>query len=148
MCVNVFTLLYSFIGYHNDEKLNIGFAVTMLGMKTVEQLTEAKLVKEVMHFLEIKGSLPCSQYPFTGPDSGPNKSSPHLHVLFLGPSFILFLYLQQLLPSGLIHSFFMNVALYTFLLLPIHAILYILNSTNIPLSNTFKRSGVTLQKLA
>jgi hypothetical protein len=75
MCVNVFTLLYSFSGYHNDEKLNIEFAITMLGVKTVEQLTEAKLVKEVMHFLELKGSLPYSQYPFTGPDSEPNKSS-------------------------------------------------------------------------
>ena len=106
MCVNVFSLLFSFTGYHNDVKLNIDFAVTMLGMKSVEQLTEAKLVKEVMYFLEIKGSLPCSQYPFTGPDSRPNKSSPQLRILFLGSSFILFLYLQQLLPSGLIHSFF------------------------------------------
>jgi len=51
-----------FIGYHNDEKLKIDFAATMLGMKNVEQLTEAKLVKEVRHFMELKGSLPCTQY--------------------------------------------------------------------------------------
>jgi hypothetical protein len=120
----------------------------MLGMKTVEQLTEAKLVREVLHFLELKVSLPCSQYPFTGPDSGPNKSSPHLQILLLGPSFMLFLYLQQLLPRGLIHLLCMNVALYTFLLLPMHAILRILNSTNIPLSNAFKRSGVIPQNFA
>ena len=102
-----------------------------------------------MHFMELKCSLPCTQHPFTVPDSVPNKSSPHLHILFLGPSFILFLYLQQLLSSGLIHSFFMNVALYTILLLPMHAILLVvLNSTNIPLSNTFKRSGVTPKKFA
>ena len=137
-------MLYSFLDYHNDEKLNIDFSATMLGMKNVEQLTEAKLVKEVRHFMELKGSLPCTHYP----DSGPNKSSPHL-ILLLGPNFALFLYLQQLLPSALIHSFFMNVALYTILLLPMHAILlFVLNSTNIPVSNTFKRSGVTPQKFA
>jgi hypothetical protein len=148
MCVHVFTLLYSFIGYRNDEKLNIDFAVTMLGMKTVEQLTETKLVREVMYFLELKGSLPRSQYPFTGPDSGPNKSTTHLRILLLGPSFMLFLYLQQLLPSDLIHLFCMNVALYTFLLLRMYAILHILNSKKIPLSNTFKRSGVIPQNFA
>jgi hypothetical protein len=148
MCVHAFTLLYSFIGYHSDEKLNIDFAVTMLGMKTVEQLTEAKLVREVVHFLELKGSLPCSQYPFTGPDSGPNKSSPHLRILLLGPSFMLFLYLQKLLPSGLNHLFCVNVALYTFLLLPMHSILHVLYSTNIPLSNTFRRSDVIPQNFA
>jgi len=27
----------------------------MLGMKTVEQLTKAKLVKEFIHFMELKG---------------------------------------------------------------------------------------------
>ena len=82
----------------------------------------------------------------TVPDSWPNKSSAHL-ILFLGPSFILFLYLQQPLPSALIHSFFMNVALYTILLLLMHAILLVvLKYTNIPLSNTFKRSGMTPQK--
>jgi len=90
MCVHVFTLLYSFIGYHNDEKLKTDFAATMLGVKNVEQLKGAKLVKEVRHSMEPKGSLPCTQYPFTVLDSWPNKSSPHL-ILFLGPSFILFL---------------------------------------------------------
>lgn len=117
----------------------------MLGLKNVEQLTEAKLVKEVRHFMELKGALQGTQYPFTVPDSWPNKSSPHL-ILFLGPSFISFLYLQQLLPSALIHSFFMNVAFYTILLLPMHAILLVLNSTSIPLSNIFKRHGMTSQK--
>jgi hypothetical protein len=42
-------------------------------MKTVEWLTVAKLVKEVMHFIKLKRSLPYSHHPFTGPDSGPNK---------------------------------------------------------------------------
>lgn len=41
----------------------------------------------------------------------------------------------------------MNVVLYTILLLPMHSILLVLNSTNIPLSNTFKSTGITPQIL-
>jgi hypothetical protein len=48
------------------------------------------------HFMEPKGSLPCSQEPSTGPYPESDQSNPHHHILFLNSKLFHFLFICSL----------------------------------------------------
>jgi hypothetical protein len=72
------------------------------------------------HFMEPKGSLPCSQEPSAGPYPEPDQSTPS-HPLSLRSILILSTHLCLGLPSGLLPSGFHTNILYAFLFSPIRA---------------------------
>jgi hypothetical protein len=51
------------------------------------------------HFMELEGSLPCSQEPSTGPYPKPDQSNPY-HSISLRSILILFTHIRLGLPSG------------------------------------------------
>jgi hypothetical protein len=71
------------------------------------------------HFMELEGSLLCSQEPTTGPYSEPDQSNPSHHI-FLRSILILSTHLRHGLPSGLLPSGFPTNILYAFLFPHIH----------------------------
>jgi hypothetical protein len=75
--------------------------------------------KTSQHFMEPKGSLPCSQEPSIGPYPEPDQSNPYQPMLLsLRSNFILSNHLHLGLPSGLFPSGFHINILYAFLFSP------------------------------
>jgi len=57
----------------------------------LQKLTVTQLVKKLPHFLELEGSLLCSQEPAPDPCPEPHVSSQHPHALFFKTKFDIYL---------------------------------------------------------
>ena len=72
--------------------------------------------------MNLKGLLQCSQEPASGPCTEPDKSSPHLHTLFLKNCLTLNFHQRERLPNSLVISYFMTKIFHGFLICKLSAI--------------------------